>query len=134
LVLLFSIGGYIVYQNWTGLLQLISGGSPSNLSPSDTSNLTPPFKDGIYTGNQSDAVYGNIQVKTTIQNSKIADIQFLQYPNDRSRSVEINTAAMPSLKQEAIQIQSAQVDIISGATLTSEAFTKSLQSALAQAK
>ena len=39
------------------------------------------------------------------------------------------------LKQrEAIQAQSAQVDIISGATLTSQAFAESLQSALATAK
>jgi uncharacterized protein with FMN-binding domain len=57
-------------------------------------------------------------------------VQFLQYPSDRRTSQRINSIAMPYLRQEAIQAQSAQVDIISGATLTSEGFQASLQSAL----
>ena len=48
-------------------------------------------------------------------------------------SQQINAIAMPYLQQEAIQVQSANVDIISGATLTSEGFQMSLQSALANA-
>jgi len=78
--------------------------------------------------------YGLVQVKAVIQQGKIADVQFLQYPNDRRTSIRINNIAMPYLVTEAIQAQSAQVDIISGATLTSEAFAESLQSALATAK
>jgi uncharacterized protein with FMN-binding domain len=65
-----------------------------------------------------------------IQNGKIANIQFLDYPHDRRTSQEINTQVMPWLTQEAIQAQSANINIISGATLTSEAFANSLQSAL----
>jgi len=92
------------------------------------------YKDGEYSGPVADAYYGLVQVKAVIQAGKIADVQFLQYPNDRRTSIRINNIAMPYLITEALQAQSAEVDIISGATLTSEAFAQSLQSALATAK
>lgn len=92
------------------------------------------YSDGTYTGSVADAFYGNVQVKATIANGKITNVEFLQYPNDRRDSIEINSQAMPALQQEAIQSQNAQVDTISGATQTSEAFRQSLQAALDQAK
>ena len=70
------------------------------------------FKDGNFTGDAADAFYGMIQVQATIANGKITNIQFLQYPNDRGRSIEINQQADPMLAQEAIQAQSANVDIV----------------------
>lgn len=91
------------------------------------------YKDGSYTGPVTDAFYGNVQVKAVITGGKISDVIFLQYPNDRNTSVEINSQAMPFLKQEAIQAQSAKVDGVSGATQTSRAFIQSLDSALQQA-
>lgn len=92
------------------------------------------LKDGKYTGDSADAYYGNVQVKITVSSGKITDVQFLDYPQDRRTSVFINSQAIPYLKTEAIQAQSANVDVISGATQTSLAFIQSLQSALAQAK
>lgn len=92
------------------------------------------YKDGSFIGDTADAYYGNIQVKAVIQGGKISDVQFLQYPNDRRTSIEINSQAMPILTQEAIQAQNAQVDIVSGATDSSQAFIQSLTSALSQAK
>ncbi len=71
-----------------------------------------------------------MQVQATIQSGKIANVQFLEFPSDRRTSVEINNVAVPYLEQEAVQAQSANVDVISGATLTSEAFMMSLQNAL----
>ena len=103
-------------------------------TPTPSHSLVGAYKDGSYTGDVIDAYYGNVQVKAVIQNGKIADVQFLIYPNDRETSRQINEQAMPYLKQEAIQAQNANVDVVSGATQTSEAFVKSLQSALAQAK
>lgn len=91
------------------------------------------YRDGSYVGNVEDAFYGNVQVKVIISGGQINDVQFLDYPHDRNTSVRINTQAMPYLKQEAIQAQSANVDIVSGATATSEAFIQSLSSALSQA-
>jgi uncharacterized protein with FMN-binding domain len=91
------------------------------------------YKDGTYTGSVADAFYGNIQVQVTISGGKISNIVFLQYPSDRQTSIQINSQAMPILKQETIQAQSAKVDGVSGATQTSGAFIQSLTSALQQA-
>ena len=81
----------------------------------------------------ADAYYGNVQVQAVISGGKITAVNFLQYPNDRSNSIRINTQAMPYLQQEAIQAQSAQVDGVSGASATSAAFVQSLTVALNQA-
>lgn len=119
-----------------------SGNPPTNPPPIDT--LPPPtaiptqapsgrYKDGNYTGDVADAFYGNIQVQAVISGGKLTDVIFLQYPNDRQTSVEINTQAMPMLKSEALSAQSAAVDGVSGATDSSHAFIQSLGSALAKA-
>ena len=92
------------------------------------------YKDGSYTGSVADAQWGNLQVQAIIKGGKITSVQFLQYPNDRNRSIEINNYADPQLASEAIQAQSANVDVISGATDSSDAFIQSLTAALTQAK
>jgi uncharacterized protein with FMN-binding domain len=92
------------------------------------------YKDGTYTSSVTNAYYGNVQVEAIISGGKISDVQFLQYPQDRSRSAQISSHAMPILISEAIQAQSANVNTVSGATDLSGAFTQSLQSALDQAK
>lgn len=106
-------------------------GTTPTLSATITSGST--YKNGTYTGNVADAQWGMVQVQVVIQNGKITGVQFLQYPNERNRSVEINSYADPILVNEAIQGQNAQVDIVSGATDTSEAFIQSLSNALSQA-
>jgi uncharacterized protein with FMN-binding domain len=103
-------------------------------TPIATSTSSSLYKDGTYTGSVADAQWGNLQVQVVIQNGKITDVPFLQYPNDRNRSVRINTDADPQLTSEAIQAQSANVDIVTGATDSSEAFIQSLSDALAKAK
>lgn len=109
-------------------------------SPAPTPTPTPKpkpagmYTDGTYTGSQADAYYGTVQVQAAIQNGKLASVSFLQYPSDRRTSQFINGQAMPILKSEAIQAQSANVNIVSGATDTSMAFQQSLADALAQAK
>ncbi|HSW48056.1 MAG TPA: FMN-binding protein [Candidatus Saccharimonadales bacterium] len=112
-----------------------SSGNPAiSSAPSATSNNSVTFKSGTFTGDVADAYYGNLQVSATIVDGKITDVQFIQYPNDVHESRSINTQAMPYLKQEAIQAQNSQVDIVSGATQSSEAFRQSLQSALTKAR
>jgi uncharacterized protein with FMN-binding domain len=106
--------------------------SNNSSTPAATGSVT--YKDGQYTGNPADAYYGNIQVQATISGGKITDVVFLQHPSDRRDSVEINNQAMPILKQEAIQAQTAQVNTVSGATDTSQAFIQSLTSALKSAQ
>ncbi len=104
-------------------------------SPSPTVvPITGKYKDGTYTGDSVDAFYGNVQVKITISGGKLTDVVFLDYPKDRSTSRRISSMAMPILKKEAISAQNAQVDIVSGATQTTEGFQTSLASALTQAQ
>lgn len=106
-----------------------------------TAAATPPptqapqgkYKNGTYTGSVADAFYGNVQVQAVISGGKLVDVKWLQYPNDRQTSIEINSQAMPLLTQEAIQAQSARVEGVSGASATSAAFIQSLGSALNQA-
>lgn len=132
-------------ENVQVVAPIIPSAAPTT-TPTTMSGSTPPptaiptaiprgqYKDGTYTGSPADAFYGTIQVQAVITNGKIADVVFLQYPNDQGTSIEINSQAMPYLKQEAIASQNANVDIVSGATDSSMAFRQSLASALAQAK
>ena len=92
------------------------------------------YADGTYTGTPGDAYYGMVQVQAVIQGGQLANVNILQYPNTHSTSIYINQQALPYLIQEAIQVQNANVNIVSGATDTSMAFQQSLASALGQAK
>jgi uncharacterized protein with FMN-binding domain len=91
------------------------------------------YKDGQYTGPRVNAFYGYVRVEADVVNGALADVRFLEYPSDRRTSQRINAVAVPDLSSEAIQAQSANVDIITGATLTSRAFAQSLQAALQSA-
>lgn len=101
--------------------------------PTSAVTNTGKYKNGIYTGDVTDAFYGNVQVQVVVAGGKITEVKFLDYPHDRNTSREINSQATPMLSQEAISAQSAKVDIVSGATATSEAFIQSLQTALDKA-
>jgi uncharacterized protein with FMN-binding domain len=91
------------------------------------------FADGAYTGPVTDAYYGLIQIQALIRGGRLVALKVLRYPSDRRTSIAINRQALPLLRDEAISAQSANVDIISGATLTSRAFVQSLGGALKKA-
>ena len=113
-----------------------SGSSTASSQASSTGSSTSSgqYKDGYYVGSSVNAYYGNVQAAVTIKGGKISNVKFLQYPNTHSTSVIINQQAMPYLKQETLQSQNANnVQIISGATFTSQAYLQSLQSALNKA-
>lgn len=118
-----------------GAIQVFNGqnSQAAQTQTSSSNQSTSHFKNGTFTGSVADAFYGNIQVQAVISGGKITDVKFLQYPNDRQNSIYINSQAMPLLKQEAIQAQSARVNIVTGATDTSMAFIQSLTIALNQA-
>ena len=94
---------------------------------------TAKFKDGTYTGQIADAYYGNLQISVVISGGQLTNVNILQYPSDRGTSIRINSQALPILTSEAVQSQSANVDAVSGATDTSQAFVQTLNSALSQA-
>ncbi len=91
------------------------------------------YVDGTYKGPAVNAFYGMVQVQVTVSRGQMTNIDVLQYPSDRRTSRYINSVALPLLESEAIQAQSGRVDAVSGATLTSNAYRKSLTAALAKA-
>ncbi len=113
--------------------------SPGAASTPAATTATPAptsasqYRDGTYTGPSTFVYFGNVQVRATIANGKLTSVQVLQYPNAHQYSAYVSQQALPYLQQEAIQAQSAQVNIITGATATSEGFIQSLAQALAKA-
>jgi uncharacterized protein with FMN-binding domain len=101
----------------------------SNKSGSSTSQSSPIS----YTGSVADTRWGPVQVRITVQGGKISASHAVQYPQGTSRDAQINGAALPVLNQEAVQQQSASIDTVSGATVTSGGYLQSLQSAIDQA-
>jgi len=99
----------------------------------DANGQPVPFQDGQYPGKAFDAYYGLVQVQANINGGKLESVDVLQWPSHRRTSQYINAQAIPVLQQEVISAQNTQVDLVSGATLTSEAFLRSLNSALSQA-
>jgi uncharacterized protein with FMN-binding domain len=104
-----------------------SSGSSSSTSGSSSSGAK------TYTGEVADTRWGPVQVKITVTNGKITAAETTQVPNENPRDQEINSYAVPVLNQEAAQAQSAQIDAVSGATVTSDGYIQSLQSAIDKA-
>jgi uncharacterized protein with FMN-binding domain len=75
-----------------------------------------------------------VQVQVKVRGGRIVSITNLVLPFDRSRSQEISQIAGPLLRTEALTAQSASIDVVSGATYTSNGFAQSLQSALDRAQ
>ena len=88
---------------------------------------------GTFTGRREYAYYGFVRVQATVRSGTVTDVRVLEYPNDNGRSQYINSVALPYLIQETVGGHSWRVDLISGATFTSQAYEKSLQEALRQA-
>lgn len=89
--------------------------------------------DGTFLGSSASTRFGQVQVQVTIAGGSIADVTAVHLTDADGRSVQISNRAAPLLRQEVLAAQSAQVQIVSGATYTSEAYLTSLQSALDQA-
>jgi uncharacterized protein with FMN-binding domain len=135
LILASAIYAYTQFSGAPHANSAVANVNATQMTPANRlATATGQYADGTYTGSAADAYYGTIQVRAVVLGGKIADVQFLQYPNDRRTSIDINSQAMPLLKNEAIKAQSAQVDIVSGATDSSQAFRESLSSALSQAQ
>jgi uncharacterized protein with FMN-binding domain len=109
-----------------------SQGSGSNNNGSNSSGSTSSATKTV-TGSVAQTQWGPVQVQLSISNGSITKVTVLQYPNGNSRDVELANYSLPTLIKETIQSQSAQIDMVSGATYTSTGYIQSLQSALDQA-
>jgi uncharacterized protein with FMN-binding domain len=101
-----------------------SQGSSSGSSSGSTTGTKTSTGDTVQTR------WGPVQVRITLKNGKLTDVTAVTYPNGNPRDQEINSYAIPRLRSEALEAQSANIDTVSGATYTSEGYRQSLQSAL----
>jgi uncharacterized protein with FMN-binding domain len=92
---------------------------------------SPPDTSGARTVNGPvvDTEFGPYQVQVTFSGTTITDVRIITEPDD-GHSQRIASRAEPTLRSEALQAQSAHIDMVSGATITSEAYTRSLQAAI----
>jgi uncharacterized protein with FMN-binding domain len=110
-----------------------SSGSSSASSSGSGSSGSGSSGTKTYTGDVVQTRWGPVQVKITVTDGKITKATVLQYPDGNPRDAEINDQALPVLTQETVDAQSAKIDMVSGATVTSGGYVSSLQSALDQA-
>ncbi len=113
------------------LRQQLRATAPGNSSGNDSGPTSSSTR--TVTGSVAQTQWGPVQVELTVSNGSITKVSLLQYPNGNSRDMEINSYALPILIQETIKSQSANIDMVSGATVTSTGYLQSLQSALDQA-
>jgi len=105
-----------------------SASAPSSTGPSSTGQSSTTGTRTV-TGSEVQTEFGPYQVQATFNGHTITDVQLVVTPSDR-RSQFIAESAAPTLRQEALQAQSAKIDTVSGATATSEAYAQSLQAAI----
>jgi uncharacterized protein with FMN-binding domain len=82
------------------------------------------------TGTVAQTRWGPVQVQLTVDGGTITSVSVLQYPSGNGTDQQINSYALPILVQETVDAQSSDIDMVSGATVTSEGYLESLQSAL----
>jgi uncharacterized protein with FMN-binding domain len=111
-----------------------TGGNTSTPAATETTPSQNGPADGTYTGSNAKALnFGSVQVKITVSGGQLTDISFLSYPQRDGRSVDLSNRALPQLRQQALNAQSANVSNISGASWTTRAFKASLNAALTAA-
>jgi uncharacterized protein with FMN-binding domain len=116
----------------------VQGSSDTGTSSSDSSSSTSTdagtsTTSGTVTGSVASTRWGPVQVELTIADGSITDVSVVQYPDSNGKDQQINARALPVLIQETLDAQNANIDMVSGATVTSEGYLESLQSALDQA-
>lgn len=106
--------------------EAVDPGGPAEPSGDDTAG-------GTYTGAAVPNGHGDVQVQITVADGAVVEAEAVQYPTSDPRARQVNTRAIPILDEEAIGATSGDIDMVSGATLTSNAYRESLQDALDQA-
>jgi len=107
-------------------------------SPSPTVRLALPspsaarhaYHSGVATGAVAHTDYGTVQVRVTVIHGRIVNVAALRLPHGNQMDVQLSKPAARVLESRVISAQSANVDMVSGATYTSEGYLSSLQSAL----
>jgi uncharacterized protein with FMN-binding domain len=109
----------------------VTTSAPSTSSSSSSSSAsTASSSTKTATGDAVSTRYGPVQLKVTVSGGKITKVEAIQLPSSDPKSAEISSYAEPQLSQSALTAQSANIDVVSGATYTSDGYKTALQSAL----
>jgi uncharacterized protein with FMN-binding domain len=120
LVLLFG------YRTSTGA----STAGPGTVAATGSTSGGNTASGSTVTGSSASTRWGPVQVQLTVSGGVITDVTVVEYPDGNGKDQQINARALPVLVQETLDAQSADIDMVSGATVTSEGYLESLQSAL----
>jgi uncharacterized protein with FMN-binding domain len=112
---------------------VVSGAGGTSKTSSGSSSSGSATSTVTVTGSVVDTQWGPVQVQITRSGDAITAVNVLQYPSGNPRDDEINAQALPILIDETKQAGSAEIDMVSGATVTSTGYIESLQSALDKA-
>jgi uncharacterized protein with FMN-binding domain len=75
-----------------------------------------------------------IQVRVTLTGRQLTRVETVELSGTGARTQAINAHAEPILREEALKAGTARIDVVSGATYTSESYRDSLQSAIDDAR
>ena len=109
-----------------------TGSGSSSTGGGSNSTSSGKYADGTWTGAAISEPWGSFEVQAVVSGGSITTITVVEEPTDR-HSTRINNVAVPILTASAMASQNANVDLVSGATWTSDSYAQSLQSALDQA-
>ncbi|MBB5153847.1 FMN-binding protein [Saccharopolyspora phatthalungensis] len=107
----------------------VPAGTGAAPAPGKTAPPNPAGGDKTVDGSLVQTEFGPYQVRVVFTGTKITDVQLITEPSDR-HSRRIASSAAPTLRQEALRAQNANLDTVSGATTTSNAYAQSLQAAI----
>ncbi|WP_028060687.1 FMN-binding protein [Candidatus Solirubrobacter pratensis] len=116
-----------------GVLPRATAAAPSP-TPARTRRHRHAATHASATGDAISYPYGVLQVKATLSGKRLTGVEMVLLQPEPGRSESIDAQAIPLLRSEALKAHSAKVDVISGATYTSEAYARSLQSAIDRAR
>jgi uncharacterized protein with FMN-binding domain len=136
LVLLFS---YRTSTSGARAASTVStGAAPEGVVSGDSGDASTSTKDssgsGTVNGPSVSTRWGPVQVQVKIKSGRITDVVAVQYPTGERRDEEINSYALPLLHDQVMAAQGANIDGVSGATVTTEGYVRSLQAALDSAQ
>ena len=105
----------------------------SGARPAGAANVVNLVKSGdtvTATGPRIALAHGIVQVRVTLTAGRITDVTALSLPHDNPDSWAASNAAAVKLRSEVLTKQSADIDVVTGATYTSQGYARSLQAAL----
>jgi uncharacterized protein with FMN-binding domain len=105
-------------------------GSSSTGSGTGSAGADAQAASATYQGAAVQTRFGAVQVQVTVSGGTITEVTPLQLTDGDRKSVQISNRAAPLLRSEVLAAQSADVQTISGATVTSNAYLTSLQAAI----